>query len=127
LTAPELTTKSAARYPPGHADPLIDCTYEFFRQYHGRLRFAKGELPLSAAAAGVLHSTLEMMEDGATHIGVTTDHAIESFRNDLFPGIRGRRHRPGPLRWFHTLEEAVTAMGVPIWLMVELEADDGLA
>ena len=107
---------------------LIDGTYELFRQYYGRLRFAKGAMPRYGAAAGVLHSVLEMIEDGATHIGVATDHVVESFRNDLWAGYKtGVGIDPDLWAQFHPLEEAFAAMGVATWPMVELEADDGLA
>jgi 5'-3' exonuclease len=107
---------------------LIDGTYELFRQYYGRLRFAKGDMPRYGAAAGVLHSVLEMIEGGATHVGVATDHVIESFRNDLWAGYKtGEGIDPALWAQFHPLEEALTAMGVATWPMVELEADDGLA
>jgi 5'-3' exonuclease len=107
---------------------LIDGTYELFRQYYGRLRFAKGAMPPFAAAAGVLHSLIEMIEKGATHLGVATDHVVESFRNDLWPGYKtGAGIDPALWAQFHPLEEALAALGVATWPMVELEADDGLA
>jgi 5'-3' exonuclease len=107
---------------------LIDGTYELYRQFYGRLRFEKkGTSPLGAVA-GVLHSILEMMEKGATHIGVGTDHVIESFRNDLWPGYKtGAGIEPALRKQFVPLEEALGAMGVAVWPMVELEADDALA
>jgi 5'-3' exonuclease len=107
---------------------LIDGTYELFRQYYGRKRFEKkGPAPLGAVA-GVLHSILEMIEKGATHIGVATDHVIESFRNDLWPGYKTSEGIERAL-WaqFVPLELALGAMGVAVWPMVELEADDALA
>jgi 5'-3' exonuclease len=77
---------------------------------------------------GVLHATLEMIEKGATHLGIATDHVIESFRNQLWPGYKtGEGMDPVLWRQFHPLEEALVAMGVVVWPMVELEADDGLA
>ncbi|MEQ8329229.1 MAG: 5'-3' exonuclease H3TH domain-containing protein [Longimicrobiales bacterium] len=107
---------------------LIDGTYELFRQYYGRLRFQRGEPDPYGAAAGVLHSVLEMIEDGATHLGVATDHVIESFRNDLWPGYKtGAGIDPALWAQFHPLEEALAALGVAVWPMVTLEADDGLA
>ncbi|MEQ9399040.1 MAG: 5'-3' exonuclease H3TH domain-containing protein [Longimicrobiales bacterium] len=107
---------------------LIDGTYELFRQYYGRLRFQRGEPAPYGAAAGVLHTVLEMIEDGATHVGVATDHVIESFRNDLWPGYKtGAGIDPALWAQFHPLEEALEALGVAVWPMVELEADDGLA
>ncbi len=107
---------------------LIDGTYELFRQFYGRKRFRKdGDTPLGAVE-GVLHSILEMIEGGATHLGVATDHVIESFRNDLWPGYKtGDGMDPDLWRQFHPLEEALAAMGVAVWPMVDLEADDGLA
>ena len=107
---------------------LIDGTYELYRQFYGRKRFEKsGPAPLGAVA-GVLHSILEMMEKGATHVGVGTDHVIESFRNELWPGYKtGAGIEPGLRRQFVPLEEALGAMGIAVWPMVELEADDALA
>jgi 5'-3' exonuclease len=78
--------------------------------------------------AGVLHTILEMIEKGATHVGVATDHVIESFRNDLWPEYKtGEGIEPALWAQFHPLEEALAAMGVAVWPMVELEADDALA
>ena len=107
---------------------LVDGTYELFRQYYGRLRIkTKTPRPLGAAA-GVLHSVLEMFETGATHLGVATDHVIESFRNDLWPDYKTGEGIDRALRiQFEPLEESLAAMGVAIWPMVELEADDALA
>ena len=107
---------------------LVDGTYELFRQFYGRLRFRKDdESPLSAVG-GVLHSILEMIETGATHVGVATDHVIESFRNRLWAGYKtGDGIDPALLAQFHPLEEALVAMGVAVWPMTELEADDALA
>jgi 5'-3' exonuclease len=77
---------------------------------------------------GVLHTILQMVEKGATHIGVATDHVIESFRNELWPGYKtSEGMEPALLAQFHPLEEALAAMGVVVWPMVELEADDALA
>jgi len=107
---------------------LIDGTYELFRQFYGRRRFTKGDDARFGAVAGVLHSILEMLEQGATHVGVATDHVIESFRNDLWPGYKtGEGVEPALLAQFHPLEEALAAMGVAVWAMTELEADDALA
>ena len=107
---------------------LIDGTYELFRQFHGRKRFEKPGPSPFGAVSGVLHSILEMLEKGATHIGVATDHVIESFRNELWPGYKtGEGIEPVLRRQFTPLEEALAAMGVAVWPMVELEADDGLA
>src|SRR5437870_6884371 len=106
---------------------LIDGTYELFRHFYGIRRFKKTDPPFGAVT-GVLHSVLEMSEKGATHLGVATDHVIESFRNDLWPGYKtGAGIEPALRAQFHPLEEALAAMGVAVWPMVELEADDALA
>ena len=106
---------------------LIDGTYELFRHFYGVRRAKKGDQPF-AAVAGVLHMIAKMLEDGATHLGVATDHIIESFRNDLWPGYKtGEGIEPALWAQFHPLEEALVAMGVTTWPMVELEADDALA
>jgi 5'-3' exonuclease len=113
---------------PGISVHLIDGTYELFRQFHGRRRFEKPGSARFGAVAGVLHSILEMVEKRATHIGVATDHVIESFRNDLWPGYKTGEGIEHALRaQFVPLEEALKAMGVAVWPMVELEADDALA
>jgi 5'-3' exonuclease len=107
---------------------LIDGTYELFRHFYGLRRFAKGEDPPFGAAVGVLNTVLKMIEEGATHLGVATDHVIESFRNRLWPGYKtGDGVEPTLMRQFHPLEDALAAMGVAVWPMVELEADDALA
>ena len=107
---------------------LIDGTYELFRQFYGRKRFEKGRPAPFGAVAGVLHSILEMVEKGATHVGVATDHVIESFRNGLWPGYKtGDGIEPALRGQFIPLELALGAMGVAVWPMVELEADDALA
>jgi len=107
---------------------LIDGTYELFRQFYGRRRFTKGEDEPFGAVAGVLHAVLEMIEQGATHLGVATDHVIESFRNDLWAGYKtGDGIDPALWAQFHPLEDALAAMGVAVWPMIELEADDALA
>src|SRR6266446_3477865 len=107
---------------------LIDGTYELFRQFYGRRHFSKGKDERFGAVSGVLHSILEMIETGATHVGVATDHIIESFRNDLWPEYKtGQGIEPALLAQFHPLEESLTAMGVVVWPMIELEADDALA
>jgi len=106
---------------------LIDGTYELFRHFYGIRRFKKTDPPLGAVA-GVLHTVLQMVEEGATHIGVATDHVIESFRNQLWAGYKtGDGIEPALWAQFHPLEEALAAMGVAVWPMIELEADDGLA
>jgi 5'-3' exonuclease len=107
---------------------VVDGTYELFRHFYGQRRFNKGKDKPYGAVAGVLHTVLEMLETGATHIGVATDHVIESFRNQLWPGYKtGEGIEPALLAQFHPLEEALAAMGVAVWPMVELEADDALA
>ena len=107
---------------------LVDGTYELFRQYYGRLKIKTGKPRPLGAAAGVLHSVLEMFETGVTHLGVATDHVIESFRNELWPGYKTGEGIDRALRiQFTPLEEALAAMGVAVWPMVELEADDALA
>jgi 5'-3' exonuclease len=107
---------------------LVDGTYELFRHFYGQRRFNKGKDKPFGAVAGVLHTVLEMLEGGGTHIGVATDHVIESFRNDLWPDYKtGEGIERALVAQFHPLEEALEAMGVAVWPMVELEADDGLA
>ena len=107
---------------------LVDGTYELFRHFYGLRRFNKGKDRPFGAVAGVLHTVLEMIEKGATHVGVATDHVIESFRNDLWPDYKtGEGIEPALWAQFHPLEEALAAMGVAVWPMVELEADDALA
>ena len=106
---------------------LIDGTYELFRHFYGIRRFKKTDPPFGAVS-GVLHMVAKMIEDDATHLGVATDHIIESFRNDLWPGYKtGAGIERALLAQFHPLEEALAAMGVVVWPMVELEADDALA
>jgi 5'-3' exonuclease len=106
---------------------LIDGTYELFRHFYGIRRFKKTDPPYGAVT-GVLRMVAKMIEDGATHIGVATDHVIESFRNDLWPKYKtGAGIEPTLLAQFHPLEEALDAMGVIVWPMIELEADDALA
>jgi 5'-3' exonuclease len=107
---------------------LIDGTYELFRHFYGLRRFTKGEDRPYGAVIGVLNTVLQMIETGATHIGVATDHVIESFRNALWPGYKtGAGIDPALLAQFHPLEDALAAMGVAVWAMIELEADDALA
>jgi 5'-3' exonuclease len=107
---------------------LLDGTYELFRQFYGQRRAHEGKDKPFGAVVGLLHSILEMIEKGGTHIGVATDHVIESFRNDLWPAYKtGEGIEPALARQFHPLEDALVAMGVAVWPMVELEADDGLA
>jgi 5'-3' exonuclease len=106
----------------------VDGTYELFRHFYGLRRFNKGRDRPFGAVIGVLQTVLQMLEQGATHIGVATDHVIESFRNSLWAGYKtGEGIEPALLAQFHPLEEALGAMGVVAWPMVELEADDALA
>jgi 5'-3' exonuclease len=107
---------------------LLDGTYELFRHFYGLRRFVKGEDPPYGAVLGVLRTCLQMFETGATHLGVATDHVIESFRNQLWAGYKtGDGVEPALMKQFHPLEDALAAMGVAVWPMVDLEADDGLA
>jgi 5'-3' exonuclease len=107
---------------------LIDGTYELFRHFYGQRSFNKGKDKPFGAVVGVLHGVLEVIEQGATHIGVATDHVIESFRNDLWPEYKTGEGIEWPLRrQFHPLEEALASMGIVVWPMIELEADDALA
>jgi 5'-3' exonuclease len=106
---------------------LIDGTYELFRHFYGIRRFKKTDPPFGAVS-GVLHTVVKMIDDGATHLGVATDHIIESFRNQLWPGYKtGAGIERALWAQFHPLEEALAAMGVAVWPMIELEADDALA
>src|SRR5688572_21991875 len=107
---------------------LLDGTYELFRHFYGLRRFSKGEDRQFGAVVGVLQSVLQMIEAGATHVGVATDHVIESFRNKMWPGYKtGEGIERTLLAQFHPLEDALGAMGVAVWAMIELEADDALA
>jgi 5'-3' exonuclease len=107
---------------------LIDGTYELFRHFYGLRRFSKGSDRPFGAVVGVLNTVLQMIEEDATHIGVATDHVIESFRNDLWSGYKtGDGVDPALKAQFHPLEEALAAMGVAVWPMTDLEADDALA
>ena len=107
---------------------LIDGTYELFRHFYGQRSYNKGKDKPFGAVTGVLHGVLEMIEQGATHVGVATDHVIESFRNELWPEYKTGEGIDWALRkQFHPLEEALTSMGVVVWPMIELEADDALA
>lgn len=107
---------------------LVDGTYELFRHFYGQRRFNKGKDKPYAAVSGVLGTVLQMFEEGATHLGVATDHVIESFRNELWAGYKtGDGIEPALRAQFEPLEQALAAMGVAVWPMVELEADDALA
>jgi 5'-3' exonuclease len=107
---------------------LIDGTYELFRHFYGLRRFTKDKDRPFGAVVGVLNTVLQMIEEGATHLGVATDHVIESFRNELWNGYKtGEGIEPALLAQFHPLEDALAAMGIAVWPMIELEADDALA
>ena len=117
---------------------LIDGTYELFRHFYGLRRFTKGKDRPYGAVVGVLQTVLQMIENGdrvkgsasrgPTYLGVATDHVIESFRNRLWADYKtGAGIEPALLAQFHPLEEALAAMGVVVWPMIELEADDALA
>ncbi|HEY6484572.1 MAG TPA: 5'-3' exonuclease H3TH domain-containing protein [Steroidobacteraceae bacterium] len=106
---------------------LIDGTYELFRHFHGLRRFEAGRHRAFGAVNGVLHTILQMIAEGATHLGVATDHVIESFRNELWPGYKSAEGiEPALLAQFQPLEAALAAMGVSVWPMVAMEADDAL-
>src|SRR5213075_3083037 len=126
---------------------LVDGTYELFRHFYGLRRFNKGKDRSYGAVIGVLQTVLQMIDhvkgsasrdqsvegldshgQGDAYIGVATDHVIESFRNRLWAGYKtGAGIEPALLAQFHPLEEALAAMGVVVWPMIELEADDALA
>jgi 5'-3' exonuclease len=107
---------------------LIDGTYELFRHFYGLRRFTKDQDRPFGAVVGVLNTVLQMIEEDATHLGVATDHVIESFRNQLWSGYKtGEGIEPALLGQFQPLEEALAAMGVAVWPMIDFEADDALA
>src|ERR1700754_2212819 len=119
---------------------LIDGTYELFRHFYGLRRFTKGKDRPYGAVVGVLQTVLQIIENengdrvkasasrGTTYLGVATDHVIESFRNRLWADYKtGEGVERALLAQFHPLEEALAAMGVAVWPMIELEADDALA
>ena len=107
---------------------LVDGTYELFRHFYGLRRFTKGKDRPMGAVVGVLNGVLQMIEEGASHLGVATDHVIESFRNELWDGYKtGDGIEPALRAQFQPLEDALIGMGVTLWPMVELEADDALA
>jgi 5'-3' exonuclease len=107
---------------------VVDGTYELYRHYFAMPPAADADGNDVAALVGVLRSVLAMLEDGATHLGVATDHEIESFRNRLWPGYKtGEGIEPALWAQFHPLERALAAMGVAVWAMTDLEADDALA
>jgi 5'-3' exonuclease len=107
---------------------LIDGTYELFRHFYGLRRFTKGKDRPYGGVVGVLNGVLAMIEQGDVYLGVATDHVIESFRNRLWAGYKtGDGIERALLAQFYPLEEALAAMGVVVWPMIELEADDALA
>jgi len=107
---------------------LIDGTYELFRHFYGLRRFTKDQDRPFGAVVGVLNTVLQMIEEDATHLGVATDHVIESFRNELWSGYKtGEGIEPALFAQFEPLEHALADMGVAVWPMIDLEADDGLA
>ena len=107
---------------------LVDGTYELFRHHYGVPPDVRAKAPRTAATRGVLGSVLSLLEGGATHVGVATDHVIESFRNHLWPGYKdGSGVEEDLLAQFPLLEQALESMGIRVWAMVELEADDALA
>jgi 5'-3' exonuclease len=107
---------------------LIDGTYELFRHYYALPSAREQDGQEVAAVRGVLASVLGMIEHGATHVAVATDHIIESFRNQLWPGYKtGDGIEPDLLSQFQLLEDGLSAMGVAVWPMIEYEADDALA
>ena len=107
---------------------LVDGTYELFRQFFGQPSRPADDGAEIAAVRGVLLSLLNMLEEGATHMGVATDHVVASFRNDLWPGYKtGTGIDPALLAQFGVVETALRALGLVVWPMVDLEADDALA
>src|SRR5215471_17694115 len=107
---------------------LVDGTYELFRHFYGLRRFTKGRDRPYGAVVGVLQTVLQVIESGDTYLGVATDHVIESFRNRLWAGYKtGDGVDPQLLAQFPLLEEALAALGVAVWPMIEFEADDALA
>ena len=107
---------------------LVDGTYELFRHFFAVPPATDAKGREVGAVRGVAGSILSMLENGATHIGVATDHVIESFRNDLYAGYKtGDGIEPALWNQFPILEDTIAAMGVVVWPMVEFEADDGLA
>jgi 5'-3' exonuclease len=107
---------------------LIDGTYELFRHYYAVPPRTDADGQEVGAMLGVMNSVLGMVKGGATHVGVATDHVIESFRNSMYPGYKtGDGIDPALWRQFHPMESALRAMGVVVWAMIEQEADDALA
>ena len=107
---------------------LVDGTYELFRHYHALPKLQDGQGREVAAVRGVLASMLSLIKEGATHVGIATDHVVESFRNDLYAGYKTGAGVPEDLmQQFPLLEEALRALGFVVWAMTEFEADDALA
>jgi 5'-3' exonuclease len=122
------TSRSREAKPFTRIVHLVDGTYELFRHFYGLRRFNKGVDRPYGAVVGVLQTILQMIENGDTYLGVATDHVIESFRNRLWADYKTSAGiEPALLAQFHPLEEALAAMGVVVWPMIELEADDALA
>jgi 5'-3' exonuclease len=124
-------SRSASRTPKvvlGVIVHLIDGTYELFRHFYGLRRFTKDQDRPFGAVAGVLNTVLQMIEQDAKYLGVATDHVIESFRNRIWSGYKtGDGIEPALRAQFHPLEDALAALGIAVWPMIELEADDALA
>ena len=107
---------------------LVDGTYELFRHFYGLRRDTSGKERRFGAVAGVLNTVVQMIGEGATHLGVATDHVIESFRNGLWSGYKTGDGVDAELfAQFEPLEDALRAMGITVWAMIDLEADDALA
>jgi 5'-3' exonuclease len=107
---------------------LVDGTYELFRQFFGQPPRAADDGSEIGAVYGVVTSVLSMLSNGSTHLGVATDHVIESYRNDMWPGYKDGAEVPEVLKaQFEPLEDALDSLGVVVWPMVEVEADDALA
>ena len=122
------TSRSREAKPFTRIVHLVDGTYELFRHFYGLRRFTKGKDRPYGAVVGVLQTVLQMIENGDTYLGVATDHVIESFRNRLWADYKTAAGiERALLAQFHPLEEALAAMGVVVWPMIELEADDALA
>jgi 5'-3' exonuclease len=125
---PVVANRKAGKRRPTVIVHLVDGTYELFRHFYGLRRFNKGQDKPLGAVLGVLTTVIQMIEEQATHVGVATDHIIESFRNQLWPGYKtGEGIDPALRAQFEPLEQALAAMGVVVWPMVETEADDALA
>ncbi|MGH8729648.1 MAG: hypothetical protein ACREV9_16165, partial [Burkholderiales bacterium] len=121
-------SRLAQRHNPHMIVHFVDGTCELFRHFYGLRRFSKGRDRPFGAVIGVLQTMLQMIEQGATHVGVATDHVIESFRNRIWSGYKTTSGiEPALLAQFHPLEEALSAMGIAVWPMIELEANGALA